>query len=75
MILTIQYLNHVFTDNDILDVWIKENGYGQMPQLERYASTGQSSTSVEYRGLGYYHPDADIAQLSLSYYSDNTSST
>ena len=32
-----------------------------MPQLERSASTSQTSTSTEYRCFGYYHPDADIA--------------
>ena len=36
--------------------------YDQMPQLERYASTSQSSISAKYRGFGYYHPGADIVK-------------
>jgi len=50
-------------------------GYGQMPQLEKSASTSQTSTSIEYRSFGYYHPGANSAQPSSSYYSDDTSST
>ena len=44
-----------------------------MPQLERSASTSQTSTSAEYRGFEYCHPDADIVQPPLPYYSDDTS--
>ena len=50
-------------------------GYGQMPQLEKSASTSQTSTSAEYQDFGYYHPSADIAQPPPPYYYDNTSYT
>jgi len=47
---------------------------------DQYSSTDYSSTvkystsSTEYRGFGYYHHGADIAQPLLPYYSDAGSS-
>ena len=46
-----------------------------MPQVERPASTSQTSTSTEYQDFGYYHPGAHIAQPPPPHYSDDTSST
>jgi len=41
-----------------------------------YSSTGEYSTSsAEYRGFGFYHFGADVAQHPLPYYSDVGSSS
>jgi len=54
-------------------VW--DMAMARMPQLERFASASQTSTSIEYQSFGYYHPNTDIAQPPSPYYSDDTSST
>ena len=42
-----------------------------LAQVNYYYETGQFSTSsAEYRDFGFYH-GVDIAQLPLSYYSDD----